>query len=107
MPPVSVMKSIPRLQVPQDSTRGCSIMDFKKQRVTLFLADRSPTRCRYCQLLSMIKGQLLNSLYRKEFSPEAEFKFDSYVLLIRLPSKSQASPKTIISHTYVFLFNST
>lgn len=55
----------------------------------------------------MIKGQLLNSLYRKEFSPEAEFKFDSYVLLIHLPSKSQASPKTIISHTYMFLFNST
>lgn len=36
MAPVSVMKSISGLQVPQDSTCGCSIMDFKKQRVTLF-----------------------------------------------------------------------
>lgn len=48
---------------------------------------------------------MLNSLYRKEF--EAELKFDSHVLLIHLPSKSQASPKTIISHTYMLLFNST
>lgn len=58
---------------------------FKNRGWLFFLADRSSMHCPYCQLLSMIKGRLPNSLYRKEFSPEAEFKFDSYVLLINLP----------------------